>query len=636
MALARMERLQILAYEGLKMELLSCLQDLGVVQLEEARLEEVEQSSFPPELSRLEHVIFRLRQALDYLSHWEKRGFAEKLFSPKPQIERSKMHEILNSDYLSILEVIEKLQARKNDLISDIRFLEKEIEFLDPLESLDLPISELKATETSEISLGSLPFSQLPSFQSLAEEEALWFEVIRSDKRQCFLLVIYLRNQKEFIEERMKELGFVHLYLTEPILKRVKPKDRVRDVLHEIRQEIEKNREQAEALDREGEILTAHREKLMKVYDVLINEREKFSSSRLLGDTERTFLLEGWLRAADVETVKTRLQPYADLIEIYFRPPFPDEDPPVILKNPRQAQPFEVITNLYGLPQRNSFDPTRSLAPFFFVFVGLAVSEAGYGLLLAILSLLYIKYAKPKGNLLQFMKLLVLLGISNIILGTLVGGWFGFPIRKLMLIDPLQNPISFLVLSLVLGFIQVWFGTLLKMLNGIKNKLYTQSIFVQGGWLLLLPSLVVYLLTKKPVWGILSLLGASGVVFFAAPHRNPLSRFFGGLYSLYDISRYLADTLSYSRLLALGLSTSVIAMVVNTLCHTALGFPWVGWLFAALIFVAGHLFNMGISFLGGFVHSMRLQFVEFFTKFFKAGGRPFKAFALESKFVEFV
>jgi V/A-type H+-transporting ATPase subunit I len=174
------------------------------------------------------------------------------------------------------------------------------------------------------------------------------------------------------------------------------------------------------------------------------------------------------------------------------------------------------------------------------------------------------------------------------------------------------------------------------MISGLKNRDYLQAIFVQGGWLLLLPSLVLYAVMKQSIWGILALFGASGIVLFAAPSRNPLARFFGGLYSLYDISRYLADVLSYSRLLALGLATSVIAMVVNTLCATALGIPWIGWLIAALIFVGGHLFNLGISFLGGFVHSMRLQFVEFFSKFFKSGGKPFKPFALESKYVEFI
>jgi V/A-type H+-transporting ATPase subunit I len=205
-----------------------------------------------------------------------------------------------------------------------------------------------------------------------------------------------------------------------------------------------------------------------------------------------------------------------------------------------------------------------------------------------------------------------------------------------MVMDPLQDPLSFLYLALALGFIQVWFGTLLNLINGIKNKLYLQSIFVQGGWLLLLPSLVLFLGRMGSIWGIFTLVGAAGIIFFASPSRNPFARFFGGLYRLYDISRYLADVLSYSRLLALGLATTVIAMVVNNLSQTALGIPWVGWLVAALIFAGGHLFNLAISFLGGFVHSMRLQFVEFFSKFFKSGGSPFKPFELESKFVEFI
>jgi V/A-type H+-transporting ATPase subunit I len=346
--------------------------------------------------------------------------------------------------------------------------------------------------------------------------------------------------------------------------------------------------------------------------------------------------MEGWIRSSNAEKLKSKLRPYSDAMEIYSRDPLPEEEPPVILENPKSWKPFELVTKLYGLPQRGFSDPTLPMAPFFFLFVGLCVSEAGYGLLVGLLSLLLIKFAKPKGALLQFLKLFTLLGISTTILGALIGGWFGFPIRSLMVLDPLQDPVSFLILALALGFVQVWFGTFLNMINGIKKKLYLESIFARGGWLLLLPSLVVYLITKQSIWGILSLVGAAGIIFFASPSRNLFARFFGGLYSLYGISRYLADVLSYSRLLALGLATSVIAMVVNTICQTVLGIPWVGWLLAALIFIGGHLFNLCISFLGGFVHSMRLQFVEFFSKFYESGGKPFRPFELESKFVEFV
>jgi V/A-type H+-transporting ATPase subunit I len=412
--------------------------------------------------------------------------------------------------------------------------------------------------------------------------------------------------------------------------------DKVKKIMEKIQGEIEEKGKRLEKLEREGQNLFVHREKLMLLHDVLLNEREKIFSYRLLGETERVFYMEGWIRSSDAEKLKSKLRPYSDAMEIYSRDPLPEEEPPVILENSKSWKPFELVTKLYGLPQRGSFDPTLPMAPFFFLFVGLCVSEAGYGLLVTLLSLLLIKFAKPKGGLLQFLKLFTLLGISTTILGALIGGWFGFPIRRLMILDPLQDPLSFLILSLVLGFVQVWFGTFLNMINGIKNKLYLESIFAQGGWLLLLPCLVVYLQTKQSIWGILSLVGAAGIIFFASPSRNPFARFFGGLYSLYGISRYIADVLSYSRLLALGLATSVIAMVVNTLCQTALGIPWVGWLLAALIFIGGHLFNLCISFLGAFVHSMRLQFVEFFSKFFKSGGKPFSPFELENKFVEFI
>jgi len=635
-SIAEVQRIHIIAHSGVKLEVLSSLQEEGVVQVEKANLEELNLMSSSAEVGKVEHLLFRLSHALTYLSQWEEKGFAERLFAQKPQLSQEKKKDLLNFEYLPVLDDVERLEAEKNELFSEIRFLEKEKESLSPLSGFELPLQSLKITDSIEILIGSIPQSQYEDFLEISEEEAVWHEVINRDKRRLHLLLIYLKKDKEPVERILKELNFSPYYLTEPVLTRADSEDTVDDIMRKIDQEIEEKKIKIEDLDKESQGLSRHSEMLMFVHDILLNEKGKVLTSGLLGETERVFYLDGWIRSSDIEKLKSRLEPFSGVIELYFRAPLPEEEPPVILENPKPGKPFELITKLYGLPRRGSFDPTLPLAPFFFLFVGLCVSEAGYGLLVALLSFLYIKFAKPKGGLRQFMKLLGLLGVSTVILGTLVGGWFGFPVRKLMVMDPLQDPLSFLYLALALGFIQVWFGTLLNLITGIKNKLYLQSICVQGGWLLLLPSLVLFLGKKGSIWGIFTLVGAAGIVFFASPSRNPFARFFGGLYSLYDISRYLADVLSYSRLLALGLATTVIAMVVNNLCQTALGIPWVGWLVAALIFVGGHLFNLGISFLGGFVHSMRLQFVEFFSKFFKSGGSPFKPFELESKFVEFI
>ena len=636
MSIADVQKVHIVAHSGLKKHLLNSLQEEGILQIEKADIENLGLSTPFTEITPIEHQLHRLSHALDYLSQWEEKGFGEKLFSQKPQVSSEGRENILNQEFAPLLGQVEYLEKEKNDTLSHIRFLEKETEILQDLTGLELPIKMVANTETTEVIMGVMPLFYFKELSAETEDVAMWSHVISQGKRNVYLLFVYSKSQKEHCQNILKEKNFNPLYFTESMLEMAGDQDRVVEVIQKIAVEKSSHEKKLALLEEEGKKLTPVREQLMRIHDVLLNEREKWLFSRRLGETSNAFFLEGWIKTVDIPKLETKLMPCSELVQCYFRPPLQEEDPPVILENPKVGKPFEIITKLYGLPQNGTLDPTLYLAPFFFLFVGLTVSEAGYGLLVALASFLYLKFAKPKGGLRQFLTLMAILGVATVILGTLVGGWFGFPIPMLMILDPLKDPVSFLLLSLVLGFIQVWFGTLLSLISGIKRRDYLQAIFVQGGWLILLPSLVLYVLLKQSVWGIVALVGAAGIVLFSAPSRNPIARFFGGLYSLYDISRYLADVLSYSRLLALGLATSVIAMVVNTLCQTALDIPWVGWLLAALIFVGGHLFNLGISFLGGFVHSMRLQFVEFFSKFFISGGKPFKPFELESKYVEFL
>jgi len=636
MAVAEIKKITFLAHTEIREALVSALQEEGTVQIEEVNTEELKLAKRLEDVSKIDYLLHRIKHAIDYLSQWEDGGLLKKIFTGKPELSSQRKEMILRDDFLPLVERIERIDEQKNNLLSHTRFLEKEIEFLKPLDKLDLPLKKIGATERTMVLLGVMPFARFKELPARIEEEAVWYHVISQDKRRVNLFLVLLKDEEPQIDAILRELDFRPFHFTDPILSRVKDEDTAEDAFNILTQEIDQLRKDMNSLDEEARRLVPRRLRLMQVYDVLKNERNKQVSSGLMGETEKVFCIEGWICTRDIKRLEKKLKPFSEYVSANIRSPFPEENPPVILENPKAGKPFELITKLYGHPLPGTVDPTLLLAPFFFIFVGLTVSEAGYGLVVALLSFLYIKFAKPKGGTLRFLQLMVILGISTVIFGTLVGGWFGFPIRKLMILDPLQNPVSFLVLALALGFVQVWFGTLIEMISRLRGKEYLNGIFVQGGWLLLLPALVLYGTIKDPVFGLLALVGAAGIVLFAAPSKNPLVRFFGGLYSLYDITRYLADILSYSRLLALGLATSVIAMVVNTLCQTALGIPWVGWLFAGLIFIGGHLFNLGISFLGGFVHSMRLQFVEFFSKFFKSGGKPFKAFALESKYVDFI
>jgi len=635
-SVAEVQKVQLFAHAGMKMDVLAALQEEGIIQIEDMEKEELGLSSFSPEVAQIDHTLYRLSQSLDFLSEREGKGFGKGLFAPLPKLPLQRRESVLHSDYVSVLESVEKIVREKDELLSQIKFLKKENDFLVHLKALDIAVKDVRDTEKTVVQIGHLPTSRLEDLRTSAEETDLWYSVICGDKRTTHLFIVYHKMDETECERSLKESGFNPLYFTDHVCQRADKKDSVVDVIKKISKEIEELEKKVVSLEDDGSLLVSHRQELMEVFDVLTNERDKLFSSRFLGETENTIILEGWIQSDNIPRLKGKLDPFSDFIEYYFQQPDVGEEPPVVLKNPKIWRPFEVITSLYGLPQRGFMDPTIALAPFFFIFVGLTVSEAGYGLLVGLLSFLFIKLAKPKGGVRQFLSLMTILGVATVILGTLVGGWFGFPIRRLMVLDPMKDPVSFLILSLALGFLQVWVGTLLNMISEIKRKNYSQGIFVQGGWLVLLPCLVLFGLTKTSLWGYMALAGAAGIVFFGSPSRNPIARFFGGLYKLYDISRYLADVLSYSRLLALGLATSVIAMVANTLSKTALGIPWVGWFFAALIFIGMHLFNLGISFLGGFVHSMRLQFVEFFSKFYTAGSKPFKPFELKSRYVEFV
>lgn len=634
MALAQVERVEIIASSLIKDELLIELQETGVLELEEVSSSLDLNPGRRPVVS-FESLLFRLRQTSHYLSLWRKVRPGERWLKPRPILSRQEREAVLSQDWDNILSPIEKLESNYRDTKTEIKALEKEKEMLLPWQDLALPLTALESTATVEVLLVRLPRAYLPKLIELEKEQPLWINEISSDKRNAYLLLLIWRGALKEIENKLKELNVSFFFLPETILKRAQSEETLKDIIWHLEDEIKEKQKFLISIEKQSQELSSLWPQLMIALDVFENEQQRINAYSHLGQTEKTIFLQGWIESANFPRLKQRLARLADNLALFHRPPQKGEEPPVVLKNPALIEPFQIITNLYGLPKPGTIDPTLVLAPFFFLYVGLCVSEAGYGFLVALLSWLFITKVRPKGSTLLFSRLMLALGLSTIILGTLVGGWFGFPIRQLLLIDPLTQPLGFLILALVVGFIQVWFGTLIKAIDSWRRERNLNRALTQTGWLILLPSVVLYGLRKIEIFGYVCLFGASLIVVFSSPKRNPLLRFLGGLYSLYDISKYLGDVLSYSRLLALGLSTSVIAMVVNTLGATALKIPVVGLIAAPIVFLGGHLFNLAISFLGGFVHSMRLQFVEFFTKFYEAGGKPLKPFSLQGKYVDF-
>ncbi|HID15839.1 MAG TPA: V-type ATP synthase subunit I, partial [Candidatus Atribacteria bacterium] len=403
-----------------------------------------------------------------------------------------------------------------------------------------------------------------------------------------------------------------------------------------------------EKIIKEVQSLLIYKDKLEVIFDYLSILKEREDVKKELFWTKKVLLIEGWVLEPDVEKLKKELKSIGSQIEILVFDPPEGETPPIELDNKRYVKPFEIITKLYSYPNHREPDPTPFVALFFFVFFGMCLTDAGYGIVMAVLFYLAVKKFKIGSGAKLFFKLLMYGGVATIFAGALTGSWFGNSIDLLpqsfgflksiknfiMITDPMKNPIPMLAFSLLLGLIQIFTGLFIEFYSNIKAGKVKDAWMDQGSWIFFLVAILIAI-GGLPFAKYLVMIGALIIVLTQGRHnKNILAKIGGGVLSLYDVVGYLGDTLSYSRLFALGLTTAAIAMIVNTIMELLSGTPIIGFLIGAVIFVFGHIFNLVINALGAFIHSARLQYVEFFTKFYEGGGLPFSPFKLKTQYVK--
>ena len=422
--------------------------------------------------------------------------------------------------------------------------------------------------------------------------------------------------------------------------------------MHRYEKEIEKNEKNIAEDEEILKKLVAYREHIEFLYDSLMMRRDR---ARVVGDmisTEMVFYFDGWMPAKAQPEVEALLKEY----EFYYNIEEPDPDDesvPVLLQNNSIVTPFEAVTGMYSLPGRHDIDPTAILAPFYFLFFGLMLSDAAYGLILTTLCAIILKKYKLEGTTHRMIKMFMFCGLSTFMWGALFGGWFGnfftvaaktffgkeFVIKPLWF-DPLSEPMRLLVVSLILGAVHLFVGMGVQAYMDIKDGRLLDALFDIGLWYLLLIGIVLFAFGGKLGEGavgigkIMAIVGAVGILLTGGRKKKGIfGKLTGGLGSLYGITSYLSDVLSYSRLLALGLATGVVAQVFNTLGSLA-GGGIAGSILLIVVFAFGTVFNIAINALGAFVHSCRLQYVEFFGKFYTGGGRPFAPFERKTKYIK--
>ncbi len=719
MSLARMHKVRIVGHESERDRTLTILQDLGVLQISDLTTKQTLSGFRPkalPANNDIETRLAELRYVLDFLGRYdsEKPGFIQSFFNLKALVRPEEIERIAREyDYRACYQQARQLDQESIELRSERAQLETRRAELLPWSALSIPIEELRATATTELVLGRVPKERLAAFaQAIQGFESAIVQMAGEDEKSQYLCAFVLRGSEEAFLKLLTEHGGERV--TMPNL----PPD-ARGLPKEIVAQLERRIGEIDVLQQQiaqrAATLVAEKPKLQALYDYLHNEHLKAQAqARLLG-SPNTFVLEGWVRASDLERLAQALQNTSEAVYLERIDPDSHEVPPVALENRKLFQPAEFLIKLFGLPHQRELDPTPFVLPFFAIFFGIALTDAGYGLALILIFAYLKRRYRHKRGFQPFANLIILGGVSAVIAGALTGGFFGpdlaqafSTLRSLVLFDisTASGLIAFLLFSFALGFIQVLLGNLLEFYDKARQGRFWETLWSEGSWitfmvglgivagvgvpaimpkelnapglpaswmpvgiyitlagaflvllfsrvespekllrqlpwLLAAAGLVLWLGSPLVLWGqVLTALGLLGALLvqpggsFGTRVRGVLGRIGAGLFRLYGATGLLGDVLSYSRIMALGVSTGLIAASMNKLALMLAGIPFVGMVLCVVFLVGLQAFSLLINSLSAFVHSARLHYVEFFTKFYESGGEAFKPFARESVYYD--
>ena len=678
MAVAPMTKAQVIIHGAVSTEVVKRIYDLGVLQavevVEEPAREDAQIQGLTDEmtycLGEFEGRLREVSRALEILAEHDtaKRQIIENFITLKQRLPQRTLDEVRNQfDYLKAAGELQELNDAFKHLQERRQWLQGNIALLEILAPIPFPLSQLRELQRVRIELGHVrkdAFNDLQ--QALAEYgDRIHLEMVVEHGQFVYLFLLRLPENEDALKRdavvvTLEQYGFEPLNLS--------------DYSGTITEEIHQLHQKSADIDRQ---IDEHRRKICNflqyqehfriIEDTLFNEVERCKNLQNFAETQWVYFVEGWMKQRDIGRLKSGLLEFEESVEIIFDDAASDDDSvPVILENPPYLQPFEVVTRMFGMPKYSEADPTPVLAPFFILFFGLCLTDAGYGIALALLMTWLMRtYVMDKGTG-QLAKLLMYGGLSTIVCGAATGGWLGNILdflpswlgfvmtakNTVILIDPLTQPIQFLGIALFLGYLQICYGIYLKMRHRMDRGKYNDALLDEGVWLIFVNSIIFLLivtasgLRQNPAThGIgqglflmfLTTAAVSGGLRIWYSNReepNVVKRVLSGVLSLYDFVGIFSDILSYSRLLALGLATGVIASVVDMLAMMVGDIPLIGFILGIIIFCFGHVFNLVINALGSFIHSGRLQFVEFFSKFFDAGGKKYQPFKFESKYFE--
>ncbi|WP_294531760.1 V-type ATP synthase subunit I [uncultured Pseudoflavonifractor sp.] len=653
MAIVKMKRLRVIALAAQRDELLQRLLHAGCVEVTEpqAELSDPEWTALlKRDTSALSDVKARqnaVNSALEALQKYapEKKGLFihRRTIKEKEFLSDAAMNAALHSagEINARVQKISQLHTQENRLTGQRASLT-------PWSGLDLPLNT-GGTEHARVSFHTCPaavdLAEVRQALAQAAPSAELFPV-SADRELQYLLLMCHRIESETVTETVRPWSFSTVTFKDMSGPAAENIARIDGELEDIRARRDKTAEEIAAM-------APCRRDLQVCADRLTTELSKESAKERLLTNGTVVFLEGWVTEPGIPKAEAEMLKFACAWET--AEPLEEEEPPILLHNPKWMTPINMVTEMYALPAYRGIDPNPLIFWFFLFFFGFMFADVAYGIIIWAVSFIIWKSYKPKGTMGYMFRLGQYMGISTFICGVFTGGFFGDVIPKVaeqmfgipleglpqwlqtfsngIIVNPINDPMTTLILAVVIGVVQLVFGQCIHIYMGFRDGTAVDSLLDVVPWWLFFASIGL-VVAGQPWWWILV-----GCVILIATQGHTKRGFFGkllgGVASLYDVTSWLSDILSYSRLMALMLATSVIASVMNTL-GTLGGLSVGGIILFVAVFIIGHVFNVGVNIIGTYVHAARLQYLEFFGKFYEEGGQAFQPMTYNTKYVDII
>ena len=671
MAVLQMQRVSICALKKDRKAILEKIQSLGIMEMHQLEDEDqtLQQMDTQSQRQIFDRQVQQCEQALAVLDEFA--PVKESGLDGLKPVAESEFKETIKKQN-SIMAVAGEINKRARtiaDQRSNIQKIENQIESLVPWMNLGVPLATT-GTGKTDVFIGTMPpETTVSDIEKVISEKCendppCQIEIASSDKDAVYLSVACLKADGEEVEEALRSAGFAR----PSVVTEEEPKALV-----------EKLKEQIKGLDSENEKLAEQikgyapsRDDIRKVSDYFRMRSSKYEVLGTLPQSDSTFCISGYVPKKMIPVMEKAINEKFDCV-MDVEDLAEGEEAPVLLSNNAFSKNMEGVVSSYGLPAKTDIDPTAIMSIFYVIFFGMMLSDAVYGAIIAIACFIVVaKHPGMNDGTKRSLRMFGFCGISTVFWGVMYGGYAGDAIQVIsrnffgkevaipaLWFEPLSNPMKLLIFCLLFGVIHLFTGLAIKGYQlgrekdfvGVISDVVSWALFVLGLILLLLPSSLfesisgmkfsfppaIHTLALVMTFaGMLIILLMSG-----RDSKNWALRVGLGAYDIYGVTSWLSDILSYSRLLALGLATGVIANVVNMLAEMVRGGPEatggraiIGSIVFIIVMILGHVLNLGINLLGAYVHTNRLQFAEFFSKFYDAGGNAFHPFATDNKYIK--